>query len=76
MADERVSVVADEVAHLVEDRDIAERLAGAILNALDAQEKSAVVTLGKVCDWLGVPDWTGPQLPVDLGREIAAVFDA
>lgn len=31
--------------------------------------------LDLVVAWLGVPDWEGPQLPEDLARRIAFVFD-
>lgn len=27
--------------------------------------------IGRVIDWCGAPDWTGPQLPVDLARAMA-----
>lgn len=26
--------------------------------------------LGRIVDWLGAPAWTGPQLPIDLARDI------
>lgn len=35
---------------------------------------TAEVLLGEVVDWLGAPDWTGPQLPNDLARRIAATL--
>jgi len=30
--------------------------------------------LGEVVDWLGVPDWSGPQMPEALARRIAVAL--
>lgn len=40
------------------------------------ENATALALLGEVVDWLGVPDWSGPQLPDDLARRIAACLDA
>jgi hypothetical protein len=36
--------------------------------------EEAEALLGEVIDWLGVPEWDGPQLPDDLARRIAGYF--
>lgn len=30
--------------------------------------------LGRLVDWFGAPGWTGPQLPIELGRDVAALI--
>lgn len=39
-------------------------------------EDTPLSLLGEVIDWLGVSDWTGPQLPHDLARRIARLHEA
>lgn len=40
----------------------------------DKGDSAALDLLGEVVDWLGAPDWNGPQLPHDLAKRIASAL--
>jgi hypothetical protein len=35
----------------------------------------ALDIIGDLIDWFGAPDWSGPQLPHDLGQRIADIME-
>lgn len=60
-------------AQWVHEQPTGDAIYGTMLRYLGQHKAdTAESLLNEVIDWLGAPDWDGPQLPVDLARRMAA----